>query len=975
MEAAAAAASNVLAAPFIEATLPVSYDDDARHYAIPASQAPKPAASMPPPPAAPPLMLDSNLRDGKTLGTRFHEDCYETDLPSPRLRSSRLYKGKGKDAVAIEKEQKKPLRLLDLPVDILKDIVKEVTHTNDLTSLALCHSALHRLAIPHIYSRFDIVWPDTSIHSEPRSGVDALTYGLATLVMAEEIFGEAPNQRQHADNNRFVRSGRGKATEMQVRRRRGNHYAQFTRKFSLGNGPTDWVQEYLITKESGKMLGTLVALAVARMRTLETFIWDMPTGILRDVWLALSSLEDRDDDRPCRLEKVWVRWHNNSSSDAPNLPNPVPPPPPAMMHLNGMIPAPLQSSSGQAAGSAMLSAMYPTALDRVEHPSFSVLPALKSLSVLDIDELAYLDEMAVLIGRSLDKLRELRVGIARHAPSRGWVTVWEGDELPQVDHHYPTAGSITIGEKRNGGVLGALTGFVCDMRRPKLALSERIRRPKPTRAPPPSPESQPSLAEVNPIVAALDAVTGTDVVGMTPEDAESEEAPGSIFGGARSTPREEKLTPEAAYLSDPLLAVSRQASPEPTTPPETPPDLPILTPEVPESVCSDLQSDEPPPLNGMLRLESLELERVPLSIPVLQRAIDWTRLTSLTLLHCENHEQLWKTLRRTFAPVPKSPMYPQPRRTSTSTPRKGGKPSVSGHEVELEYTLKLKKIHTNTVSPALLSFLKETLAPNSLEVLFLQEARSYSSSVTVDLIYRGPIKRHRGSLKKVLLDSSEKGLDGLPTNSSRWRRWMLSREVLAFMCSSKMPALRELGMALDYRDWHFFLQHLPYAPHLRSLYIPFLADHIHGTNVDPKELAAQIVDVVVLRPEVELCYMGIANKCYEILENNKHDWDGRPESHLGMAGGGAMMDDAVGSDAEEDDEDEDEDGEEDEEDDEVEEEGEGETESDDDDDEDDEADDSDSEAGGPEHAARLRLREILFYDDKVAIFKARHGRL
>lgn len=26
-------------------------------------------------------------------------------------------------------------------------------------------------------------------------------------------------------------------------------------------------------------------------------------------------------------------------------------------------------------------------------------------------------------------------------------------------------------------------------------------------------------------------------------------------------------------------------------------------------------------------------------------------------------------------------------------------------------------------------------------------------------------------------------------------------------------------------------------------------------------------------------------------------------------------------------------------------------------------------------AARLRLREILFYDDKVAIFRARHGRL
>ncbi len=39
--------------------------------------------------------------------------------------------------------------------------------------------------------------------------------------------------------------------------------------------------------------------------------------------------------------------------------------------------------------------------------------------------------------------------------------------------------------------------------------------------------------------------------------------------------------------------------------------------------------------------------------------------------------------------------------------------------------------------------------------------------------------------------------------------------------------------------------------------------------------------------------------------------------------------------------------------------------------------DSDYYAFVDDHAAgpRLRLREILFYDDKVAIFKARHGRL
>ena len=91
--------------------------------------------------------------------------------------------------------------------------------------------------------------------------------------------------------------------------RLGNQYPQFTRKFSLGNGPADWVQEYLITKESGKMLGTLVALAVARMVNLETFVWDMPTGVLRDVWLAFSLV---DVEQECRLDRVWVRWHDNT---------------------------------------------------------------------------------------------------------------------------------------------------------------------------------------------------------------------------------------------------------------------------------------------------------------------------------------------------------------------------------------------------------------------------------------------------------------------------------------------------------------------------------------------------------------------------------------------------------------------------------------------------------------------------------------
>jgi hypothetical protein len=145
----------------------------------------------------------------------------------------------------------------------------------------------------------------------------------------------------------------------------------------------------------------------------------------------------------------------------------------------------------------------------------------------------------------------------------------------------------------------------------------------------------------------------------------------------------------------------------------------------------------------------------------------------------------------------------------------------------------------------------------------------------------------------------------------------------------------------------------------------------------------QVVDVIVLRPEVELCYMGVSHKCFEILENRPHDEaHGAMDTHPSAVNGGAG-----GVVTDEEDDDEDDDG------------------SDDDDDDQEESDDNGTAIGAPagtidpdetdeeisDHEdsdtdsfdgsedgrskVRLRLREILFYDDKVAIFKARHGKL
>jgi hypothetical protein len=478
------------------------------------------------------------------------------------------------------------------------------------------------------------------------------------------------------------------------------------------------------------------------------------------------------------------------------------------MTVTAIQPTPLQHINGIAPSSIPPHFHY-SLLDRVENPSFSVLPPLKSLSVLDIDELAYLDEMAVLIGKSLDKLRELRVGIARHATQRDWVTIWEGETLAQVDQEYPTHSSLTLGEKRLGGVLGTLTGFVCDMRKPKVSLPDRTKRrsmlngASPSKSPgsraPVSPAR--TSSELEPPIEQSSALSGiTSLRDVLPDVSAS----ASPTEPGLMTPATSSWGSDPAFENDPLVAQSSHAS-SPLRSPFLQPHQTPLPPPLEDEDAALNETVEPEPekqwLDNTLHLESLELERVPLSIPVLQKAIDWTRLTSLTLLHCQNHEQLWKTLRRTFAPVPKSPTYPHPRRTPNTTPRKGGRISITGSDIELSYPLSLKKVHTNNVSPSLISFLKETLAPNSLEVLFLQETRSYSSSVSVDQIFKGPLRRHRSSLKKILIDSSQKGPDGVPTNSSQWRRWMVTREILAFVTSGKMPNLRELGCAIDYRDW------------------------------------------------------------------------------------------------------------------------------------------------------------------------------
>lgn len=834
-------------------------------------------------------------------------------------------------------EKDKPLQLLDLPVDVLQAIVKEVTHTNDLTALALTHSSLHTLVIPHIYSRFDIVWPEANPTVESRCGVDALTYGLATLVMAHDVFGEAPYQQRcqscnHCDQHRPPQPTlQNSSLPMTVRR--GNYFAQYTRKFSLGNGPADWVTEYLITKEGGKMLGTLVALALGRMRNLEAFIWDMPTGVLRDVWLALASLASRNDGQDCRLEKVWVRWHDNR--DAAPL---VSPPPPGSMHHTS-----LPSLLHGTAASLFQIPPYPS----VEFPTFSILPPLKSIGVLDIDEVPYAEELSVLLERSLDKLQELRVGVAVHAQR----------DLPfrPIDDRSAVPPPLLPNDEsiRPGGILGILVSRFC------TAFS-----------------SHPCLTTPAPNHAA---------------------APGTIATyaeDARNLPAKELDIDDPAHSSDinqlgMLLSAHTLQDDSGGVPVH-----PLGIHSLPASLPTTPRKSSDPMSRGFdhglrehsrkLKLTTLELERVYLSIPVLSRSIDWSRLESLTLLGCMNHEQLWKVLRKTFTP-------PSLR---NRTPVKVGSASMRPRSISTSYTatdlsdyrLNIKRLHTDTVSKNLLAFIKDTLPPDSLEWLFLQETSAYKSNVTIDEIYRSAIRRHRGSLRKLLIDSELKQMVHHDRERERevdtnWRRWVCHQDLITCITSGKMQ-LRELSVSIDYKHWHYFMQRLPNAPGLRSLHIAHIAEHPSGRNFDPRDVAMSVLDIISLRPEIELCYLGVEKKCFEILEYKSSILRRTPSGPNNTGTIGITTHITV-----EDEEDEDHD--------------DGgaahhidhfSTEHSDEEADNwdfnsqassnlEETEDEDDEGGAhTSHGTRkipstFRLREILFYDDKISIFKARHGKL
>lgn len=635
----------------------------------------------------------------------------------------------------------------------------------------------------------------------------------------------------------------------------------------------------------------------------------MPTGILRDIWTALSSLGDH---RPCKLDKVWIRFHNNKASlqEAGQLNtanNPQPPQQP---------PAPFPPGSNTPVAHVEDNTTVSFNSNHyVERPSFSKVPPLRSLTVLAIDEVSYLDEMAFLIERSYSKLRELRIGLAPNLSTSGHA---RDNQMMMC-----LLGNGAIAMLMRRGYFYSLASW---NRTPKMPV-------------PPSP-------------------LGSDA------SSNMQSSAGSAFPRATvPDPNIAHIDPALAHVATPSAGVvtaetgpvgAGPISPSEAVPFPEPTDLPNMTDL--QQMTGDRPMDLGHPIFKMrLKLETLEMERFNPNFMILGIAIDWSILTTLTLLQCKDTDKLWAHLKNSYTVqnpptkrLPGSIPLEAPAKDSTQPRLRRMPASELRPRSSSELRLNLKRIHTDSVSESLLSFIKETLAPNTLEWLFLQDRAETLSRVTIDAIFKGPIRRHRTSLTKLSIDSS----NGRSAQGNK--KWMFNRDIITFITSGKICKLRELGMVVDYKDWHFLLRRLPQVPHIRSLYFPCIPGHVYENGLNARDMATGVIDVISLRPEIELCYLAISTKCFEIVERKPKP--GRSAQQLNDT-----------NDSEDDNDDED-------------------------DDEDATAPSAAANAAGAEESqpsseedegltsghnkdVRVKLREILFYDDKIPIFKARHGRL
>lgn len=298
---------------------------------------------------------------------------------------------------------------LDLPPETQKEIVSHCSQS-DLICLALVSRHFRELAASQLYRNFHIVFPDDDDPSFD-SPIDGLAGGLDTFVTSEY------------------------------------NYAMHLRDISLdtlsaGSKAETAYKPYLYNLSCGKFMNTLLLLTLKKAHSLESFRWNIRVELSRQVYKALHqikslsnlhirmqagpSLYEIPPPLPYHMPHTPSIWADPTASALPASTTSGLPPPPAIAPLSIFgTPTPYFTTAITPAAAPVEVDPLPIAPRHAgkvrparklpqskEPPTISGFKSLKSLSVLDIDNLEVVPEIQGCVRNSSSTLTKLKISFS-----------------------------------------------------------------------------------------------------------------------------------------------------------------------------------------------------------------------------------------------------------------------------------------------------------------------------------------------------------------------------------------------------------------------------------------------------------------------------------------------------------------------------------------------------------------------------------
>ncbi|KAJ4164768.1 hypothetical protein LMH87_006430 [Akanthomyces muscarius] len=309
-------------------------------------------------------------------------------------------------------------RIADLPIETQREILSHCSQA-DLICVALVSRHFHDLASAILYRDFHIIFPDDDDLSFD-SPIDGLAGGLDTFTTSEY------------DYSRHLRD-----LSMDT--------------LSSGLKGERSYQPFLYSSTCGKFFNTLLYLTLKKAHFLESFRWNVRVELSRPVYRRLRELKS--------LRTLHIRMQAGDSYYS------RPPPLPISFHQHQSPPSPIYGHSHWSSTSyppiqSSMASPHPISQNlsqnqphtRSRSASKSRVPKqpqdaarlsgfsnLKSLAVLDIDDMNLVTEIADSVKNSHSTLTELELSLSRALASQARKASHESDVEESTDEDFPSA--------------------------------------------------------------------------------------------------------------------------------------------------------------------------------------------------------------------------------------------------------------------------------------------------------------------------------------------------------------------------------------------------------------------------------------------------------------------------------------------------------------------------------------------------------